>query len=94
MGAAQGPLAARDHAFDPAGLDLIRVGWEAYLGNWPSRRVAWRAGFRIEGAVRLHAVQREGLRRDAWIGTLLRGDPREPNEPWPDDGWRVRIERR
>ena len=73
------------HAFAPGGLDLLRVGWQAYVGNWPSRRVAWRAGFRIEGTVRLHAVQREGLRRDAWLGTLLRGDPREPNEPWPDD---------
>ena len=74
-----------DHGFAPGGLDLLRVGWEAYLGNWPSRRVAWRAGFRIEGTVRLHAVQREGLRRDAWLGTLLRGDPREPNEAWPDN---------
>jgi RimJ/RimL family protein N-acetyltransferase len=73
-----------DHAFDPDGLDLLRVGWEAYVGNWPSRRAAWRAGFRVEGTVRLHAVQREGLRRDAWLGTLLRDDPREPTEPWPD----------
>lgn len=74
-----------EHAFDAAGLDLDRLSWVAYVGNWPSRRVAWRAGFRVEGTVRGHAVQREGVRRDAWIGTLLRGDPREPNEPWPAD---------
>lgn len=74
-----------DHAFDPDGLDLVRVAWLAYVGNWPSRRIAWRAGFRLEGTIRLHAVQRDGIRRDSWVGTLLRGDPREPNEPWPDD---------
>lgn len=74
-----------DHAFDPDGLDLARVAWAAYVGNWPSRRVAWRAGFRVEGAIRGHAVQREGVRRDAWVGTLLRDDPRRPNEPWPTD---------
>ena len=63
----------------------MRVSWAAFVGNWPSRRVAWRAGFRVEGTIRLHLVQREGIRRDAWVGTLLRGDPREPNEPWPAD---------
>ncbi len=72
-----------DHALDPAGVDLVRLQWLAYVGNWPSRRVAWRAGFRVEGTLRLHAVQRPGVRRDDWIGSLLRGDPREPNEPWP-----------
>ncbi|MBX9246107.1 GNAT family N-acetyltransferase [Actinotalea ferrariae] len=72
------------HAFAPDGLGLERVLWQAYVGNWPSRRVAWRAGFRVEGTVRLHGVQR-GVRRDMWVGTLLRGDPREPVEPWPAD---------
>lgn len=72
-----------DHAFDPAGLGLVRLSWYAYVGNWPSRRVAWRAGFRVEGTLRQHAVQRPGVRRDDWIGSLLRDDPREPNEPWP-----------
>lgn len=72
-----------DHALDPDGVGMIRVLWQAYVGNWPSRRVAWRAGFRIEGTIRRHAVQRAGTRRDTWVGTILRGDPREPNEPWP-----------
>jgi len=82
-----------DHAFAMRGLDLQRVSWHAYVGNWPSRRVAWRAGFRVEGTVRLEGVQR-GVRRDTWVGTLLRDDPRTPAEPWPpeapDDGAAVR----
>lgn len=72
-------------AFDPGGPELVRVSWQAYVGNWPSRRAAWRVGFRVEGTIRLHAVQREGIRRDSWVGTILAGDPREPNEPWPHD---------
>lgn len=82
-----------DHAFAMPGLDLQRVSWHAYVGNWPSRRVAWRAGFRVEGTVRLEGVQR-GVRRDTWVATLLRDDPRTPVEPWPaeapDDGAAVR----
>jgi RimJ/RimL family protein N-acetyltransferase len=62
-----------DAAF--GGLGLERVTWRAYLGNGPSRRVAERAGFRVEGEIRGGGVQR-GVRRDEWVGTLLRGDPR------------------
>src|SRR5690606_38728042 len=47
-----------DHGFDPDGLDLLRVTWHAFVGNWPSRRVAWQAGFQMEGTSRLHGVQR------------------------------------
>ncbi|MFC8921677.1 GNAT family N-acetyltransferase [Cellulosimicrobium sp. NPDC057127] len=71
-----------DAAFDPEVLGLARLSWEAYVGNWPSRRLAWRLGFRVEGTVRGHALQR-GVRRDAWLATLLADDPREPCEPWP-----------
>ena len=71
-----------DHALDPAGLDLVRLHWVAVVGNWPSRRVAWRAGFRLEGTGRKNLVHR-GERFDGWTGGLLRDDPREPNEPWP-----------
>ena len=74
-----------DHAFDDEGLRLVRVAWSAFVGNWPSRRIAWRAGFRLEGTIRQHVVQRDRVRRDAWVGTLLRDDPREPYEPWPAD---------
>jgi RimJ/RimL family protein N-acetyltransferase len=71
-----------DHAFDPAGMDLDRVEWKAYGGNWRSWRAVWRHGFRFEGALRLGGVQRD-VRRDDWVGGLLRDDPREPAQPWP-----------
>lgn len=72
-----------DWAFDPGGLDLRVIEWRALVGNWASRRVAWQAGFRIEGLVRGLLVQR-GQRGDGWIGTLRRDDPREPTVPWLD----------
>lgn len=70
-----------DWAFDPEGLGLARATWLAYVGNWPSRRVAWKLGFRVEGTIRGQGLQR-GVRRDAWFATLLPQDPREPNEEW------------
>ncbi|MGH8825296.1 MAG: GNAT family N-acetyltransferase [Jiangellaceae bacterium] len=71
------------HGLEPGGLALARVLWYAHVGNWASRRVAWRAGFRFEGTVRSHLVQR-GARRDAWVATLMRDDPREPSRTWFD----------
>lgn len=59
----------------PEGAGLARVLWMAHVGNWASRRVAEKAGFTVEGEVRAHLVQR-GRRVDAWIGTMLPGDPR------------------
>jgi RimJ/RimL family protein N-acetyltransferase len=64
-----------DLAFDPARLGLERLSWTGFSQNLPSRRVAERAGFHIEGHVRGYAVQR-GRRRDAWVGTLLATDAR------------------
>lgn len=74
-----------EHAFTSAehgGMDVDRVEWRAYAGNWASWRAAWRVGFTFEGAFRLGGVQR-GRRRDEWVGAILRGDPREPTRPWP-----------
>lgn len=71
-----------DHAFAPDGCGLVRLTWHSFVGNWPSRRVAWRAGFRFEGTSRLDGVQR-GVRHDSWVATLLADDPRSPAEPWP-----------
>jgi RimJ/RimL family protein N-acetyltransferase len=71
-----------DLALDPEGLGLVRVQWLGYVGNWPSRRVAWKVGFRFEGTLRRFADQR-GVRRDAWVASLLPDDPREPGAPWP-----------
>ncbi|MGH3552212.1 MAG: GNAT family N-acetyltransferase [Mycobacterium sp.] len=50
------------------------VHWRAQVGNWPSRRVAERCGFRMDGTVR-GLLEQRGERRDGWIGSLRRGDP-------------------
>ena len=70
----------RDHAFDTLGLQVLR--WRAAAGNWPSRRVAAQAGFRVEGLVRGSLVHR-GERLDGWVATLTADDPRTPT-PWLD----------
>jgi RimJ/RimL family protein N-acetyltransferase len=51
------------------------VFWRAFVGNTASRAVAERAGFRVEGELRLGGVQR-GVRRDDWVGSLLATDER------------------
>ena len=57
-----------------AELDLETIVWQAFTGNWPSRKLAWRLGVTVEGTLRRYLPQR-GARRDAWIGTLLQGRP-------------------
>jgi RimJ/RimL family protein N-acetyltransferase len=73
---------------------LHTVIWRANKGNWASRKVAWRLGFSFDGTVRSWLPQR-GKLRDAWVGTLLRDDPREPRSPWLEapvlEGERVRL---
>ncbi|MCG6496369.1 GNAT family N-acetyltransferase [Kitasatospora sp. A2-31] len=54
-------------------LGLRRLEWVAYVGNEPSRAVAERVGFRMEGTLRSYAEQR-GRFHDAWIGALLATD--------------------
>jgi RimJ/RimL family protein N-acetyltransferase len=62
---------------------LATVIWLANVGNWPSRRLAWKLGFSFEGTLRQWLPHRGEL-RDAWAGTLLAGDPREPQRRWLD----------
>lgn len=62
---------------------LHSVAWLANQGNWASRKLAWRLGFRVEGAPRRWLVHRGDL-VDAWVGTLLDDDPRHPTTPWYD----------
>jgi RimJ/RimL family protein N-acetyltransferase len=58
-------------AFPALGLELIE--WRAEVGNVASRRVAEKAGFRVEATLRGRLVHRH-TRVDAWIGSLLRSE--------------------
>jgi RimJ/RimL family protein N-acetyltransferase len=58
--------------FGLAGIEVVY--WQAQVGNWASRRVANRCGFRMEGTVR-GLLEYRGERRDGWIGSLRRGEP-------------------
>jgi RimJ/RimL family protein N-acetyltransferase len=60
------------------------VVWRAHVGNWASRRLAWRLGFSLDGTVREYLVHRGGLLVDAWTGTLLATDERRPRGVWLD----------
>lgn len=73
--------ALADWAFASEGLALGILHWRSHVGNWASRRVAWRTGFRLEGAIRGMSISR-GRRYDGWIGSLRPQDPREPSAPW------------
>ncbi|MCO7220627.1 GNAT family N-acetyltransferase [Klenkia sp. PcliD-1-E] len=59
---------ALDWAFTERGVAGVR--WEALVGNEPSRRVAKKCGFTMEGTARGMSVAR-GVRYDAWLGSLL-----------------------
>ena len=62
-----------EYAFGPAGLRVLH--WHAVVGNQPSRRLAERAGFRLEGTVRGYSFA-EGGPADGWIFSLLPADVR------------------
>ncbi|MFF0305450.1 GNAT family N-acetyltransferase [Streptomyces sp. NPDC004562] len=64
-------LAASRWAFSDLRVD--RVEWRTEVGNGPSRAVAERAGFTVEGTLRSALIQR-GVRRDCWVGSLLPSD--------------------
>lgn len=71
-------------AFERLGLGTVH--WTAHVGNWAGRRVAWALGFTVEGTVRAFAPHRDGP-RDAWVGSLARGDERAPRHPWREATW-------
>ena len=60
------------------------VVWHAHVGNWPSRRLAWRLGFSFDGTLRQYVVHRDGVLVDGWTGTLLATDDRTPRGTWLD----------
>jgi RimJ/RimL family protein N-acetyltransferase len=65
------------------GLGLQRVVWWAEVGNWASRRAAWRLGFSCDGTVRQWMDQRDAL-VDCWVGTLGSHEERAPRNAWLD----------
>jgi RimJ/RimL family protein N-acetyltransferase len=56
-----------------AELGLARIEWLAIAGNDASWRVVEKLGFAREGTLRSYLIHR-GVREDAWIGSLLRGE--------------------
>ncbi len=65
-----------------AGADV--VVWHALVGNFASRRVAWKAGFQIasDPVWRAGPVARGARAERVWAGRLLRDDPPEPSTRW------------
>lgn len=71
-------LAVR-YAFDSLGWE--RVIWRAFVGNYASRRVAWKAGFR--GLVTIPGGGRaRGVRKDEWVASVGRDEELEPQGNW------------
>ncbi|TQL50344.1 GNAT family N-acetyltransferase [Ornithinicoccus hortensis] len=68
-----------DHAFGEGGVRTMQ--WAAYQGNWGSRRIAWGFGFRIS-TVPGWRVDRRGVVRTGWVGTLRSDQPRVPASRW------------
>lgn len=62
-------------------LDLQVLSWQAAVGNWAARRVAWSVGFRIDGRTRGLTVQ-SGTVIENWQGTWRRGQPLYPAHAW------------
>jgi RimJ/RimL family protein N-acetyltransferase len=67
------------YAFDSLGWE--RVIWRAFVGNYASRRVAWKVGFR--GLVTIPGGGRSrGERKDEWVASVGKDDELAPNRPW------------
>ncbi len=58
------------------------VVWHAHVGNWASRRLAWRLGFTFGGTLRGYLRHRGDELVDAWSATLLSTDDRSPRTVW------------
>jgi RimJ/RimL family protein N-acetyltransferase len=79
------------HAFSD-GAEVVL--WHAQVGNFGSRKVAWRNGFRISGSLRA-SRERRGVLVDTWAGSLVKDEPMEPRhrrlEPVILDGDGLRL---
>ncbi len=56
--------------------------WYANVGNWGSRRVAWRVGMTDHGTLPQRVPGRDGAVMDAWCASLLPGQEMSPRTPW------------
>lgn len=65
------------HGFEPRGLALDRIEWNAAVGNLASARAARALGFRFEG-VRRSAFATPRGRFDAWSAARLFSDDPRP----------------
>ncbi|MGW1891754.1 GNAT family N-acetyltransferase [Streptomyces sp. NPDC002004] len=54
-------------------LSCTRLEWRAEVGNAPSRAVAEKCGFTVEGVLRA-GLPNKGTLRDCWVGSLLPSD--------------------
>ena len=61
--------------------DVSMVIWYAHVGNWASRRLAWKVGFTYRGMIPAWSKQR-GRLVDTWTGSLLAGQPLAPATTW------------
>lgn len=65
-----------------AELGMQRIEWVAAVGNWPSRAVAQKCGFTVEGLAR-KGMHYRGGHVDAWVGALLATDEVKDLRPLP-----------
>lgn len=70
---------AADWAF--AELGATRIVWRSLVGNWPSWKSVWRAGFTREGIQR-GVVHHGRPATDYWAASLIKNDARTPKTPW------------
>lgn len=79
-------LARHCFTVGPWGVPLRRIHWQAEVGNWASRRVAWACGFTFHGTLpdMLRHWNDAGQvdAADAWTGSVGANDVLEPGEPW------------
>lgn len=68
-------------AFTEGGVEVIH--WASHVGNMASLRVAWAAGFTLDGTLPGFLYEREQV-IDAWTAHLRFGDKPGPKTTWRD----------
>src|SRR5262249_13608397 len=78
-----------DYAFGEDGIEVMH--WRAVVGNWPSRKAAWRGGCPVGGkgggvCPLPRGAARAGGAGAGWCGPWRRAAPRGPRGPWRAGG--------